>query len=130
MGRLILLAATAFLFLAAPNAAYAEDENASKPATRDAGVHLIIRFQVDEDRLVSFMDIMTNIDELMAEEEGFIDATVYRDNDDQLSFTLVEKWRTRDLHRKHYDAIVASGDWAGILDMLTAEPEMSYNAEL
>lgn len=127
MKKLILLAA---LMLSAPvllGAAHAGEKAADK---KEDSVHLIIRFDVDEARLGDFMEIMTNINVLMATEEGFIDAVVYRNHDDPLSFMLVEKWRTRELHQKHFDAIVESGDWPGILDMLTKDPDMSYNLRL
>ena len=124
----ILLGMLAAIALAITPAAFAEDGASAENMTGDeAPVFLIIRFNVDEVRLPEFLDIMTNINTLMASEEGFVSAMVYRGKDDPLSFTLVEGWRTRDLHREHYDRIVENGDWGNILDMLTAEPDMSYN---
>ncbi len=92
--------------------------------------HLIIRFSVSEENLDAFLDIMTNINSLMASEEGFISAQVYRSNNDPLAFTLIEAWKTQAAHETHFEHINTSGDWAGILAMLTKEPEMSYNTQL
>ena len=98
-------------------------------ATEDA-THLIIRFNVAEDRLDDFLGVMTNINDLMAGEAGFIAATVYRNVDDPLTFTLVEAWETRGHHEEHFQRIDASGDWADIVAMLTRYPAMSYNRTL
>ncbi|WP_428409790.1 putative quinol monooxygenase [Hyphococcus sp.] len=92
--------------------------------------HLIIVFHVAEDRLDDFLPIMTGINEGMASEEGFETAIVYRDADDPLTFTLIEKWESRALHRAHYDRIVESGDWSNILTMLTETPVLRYNDKL
>ncbi len=92
--------------------------------------HLIIVFHVAEDRLDEFLPIMTGINRGMAGEEGFESAVVYRDVDDPLTFTLIEKWESRALHRAHYDRIVASGDWSNILTMLTETPVLRYNDKL
>lgn len=99
------------------------------PATQDA-IQLIIRFNVAEDSLDDFLGIMTDINSLMAGEEGFIDAVVYRNVDDPLAFTLVEAWATRGHHEEHFQRIDASGDWAEIVAMLTSYPAMSYNQTL
>lgn len=124
----ILLGMLAGVAIAMTPAAIAGDgAQAENTAGDENTAFLIIRFNVDEARLPEFLDIMTNINTLMASEEGFVSAMVYRGKDDPLSFTLIEAWRTRDLHREHYDRIVENGDWANILDMLTAEPDMSYN---
>ncbi len=92
--------------------------------------HLITRFQVAEENLDAFLDLMTNINAAMASEEGFIAAEVYRNSDDPLAFTLIEGWETRALHDEHFQRIYASGDWAALVAMLTKYPEMSYNTAL
>ncbi|MEE2690856.1 MAG: antibiotic biosynthesis monooxygenase family protein [Pseudomonadota bacterium] len=102
----------------------------AEAAATDSAAYLIIVFHVAEDRLSDFLPIMTGVNEGMAGEEGFESAVVYRDVDDPLTFTLVEKWTSRELHRAHYDRIVASGDWANILDMLEETPALRYNQSL
>lgn len=99
------------------------------PETEDA-IHLIIRFNVAEDSLDDFLAIMKDINGLLAGEEGFINAVVYRNADDPLAFTLVEAWATRHHHEEHFQRIDASGDWAEIVAMLTNYPAMSYNETL
>lgn len=103
---------------------------AGAASAQTSATHLIIVFHVAEDRLADFLPIMTGINEGMAGEEGFVDAVVYRDSDDPLTFTLIEEWESRALHETHYDKIVESGDWAGILDMLTEAPALRYNDKL
>ena len=92
--------------------------------------HLIIIFLVAEGHLEDFLPIMTGINEGMSGEEGFENAVVYRDADDPLTFTLIERWESRAFHRAHYDRIVESGDWANILAMLTETPVLRYNEKL
>ena len=113
------------LVLASCARSQAEDVSSEGAAT-----HLIIIFHVAGDRLEDFLPIMTGINDGMAGEEGFENAVVYRDADDPLTFTLIEKWESRDLHRAHYDRIVESGDWANILAMLTETPVLRYNDKL
>lgn len=125
MKSVVLAILAAITVMSAPNASQAEEA-----AMAEAPVFLMIRFNVAEPSVPEFLEIMTNINDLMASEEGFMSATVYRDNDDPLSFTLIETWKTRALHREHYDRIVENGDWENILGMLTAEPDMSYNGIL
>ncbi|MEO1243693.1 MAG: antibiotic biosynthesis monooxygenase family protein [Pseudomonadota bacterium] len=120
----------ALIICTAPAIANSDNQHASLESGKNAPTYLMIKFSVSEGRLPDFLSIMTDINTLMASEEGFISAQVYRNADHPLSFTLIEKWQSRTLHKKHYDAIVAAGDWANILAMLSAEPEMSYNAQL
>ncbi len=125
--KLLLVAIGVAFFATACGAQTAGDSAAQPDAT---ATHLIIDFHVAQDRLDDFLPIMAGINEGMAGEEGFISAVVYRNVDDPLNFTLVELWESRALHGAHYDRIVASGDWANILAMLTQEPRMSYNDKL
>lgn len=105
-------------------------ENSTSQDAETALTHLIIQFHVSADKIDDFLPIMTNINEGMASEEGFVEAVVYRDADDPLHFTLVEKWDSRALHEAHYDRIVSSGDWDNILSMLTNTPTLIYNEKL
>lgn len=102
----------------------------SAEAAEGETTHLIIVFHVAEGRLDDFLPIMTGINEGMSGEKGFESAVVYRDEDEPLTFTLIEKWESRALHRAHYDRIVESGDWANILAMLTEKPVLRYNEKL
>ena len=126
--KLLLVAIGVTFFATACGAQTAGDSAAAQPVA--AATHLIIDFHVAQDRLNDFLPIMAGINEGMAGEEGFVSADVYRNVDDPLNFTLVELWESRALHGAHYDRIVASGDWANILAMLTQEPRMSYNDKL
>lgn len=127
MKSMVLAVLAAFAVVSSPAVVAEESAQTKDMTTQESLAYLIIRFDVDETRLPEFLDIMTNINELMASEEGFLSASVYRDADDPLSYTLIEAWATRALHREHFDRIVENGDWENILGMLTAEPEMSYN---
>lgn len=127
MKSMVLAVLAAFAVVSSPAVVAEESAQTKDMTTQESPAYLIIRFDADETRLPEFLDIMTNINELMASEEGFLSASVYRDADDSLSFTLIEAWATRALHREHFDRIVENGDWENILGMLTAEPEMSYN---
>lgn len=117
----LLRAALLLLPLAViPEISTAQEETATM------AIHLLIRFEVKEDRLDDFTPIMQNIERDMASEAGFESATVYRDVDDPRVFTLVEIWSSRKRHEEHFDRIVATGDWANILTMLQKDPVMGY----
>lgn len=105
-------------------------QTASDERIMDGATHLIIRFNVAEDRRDDFLGVMTNLNTSMAGEAGFIDAVVYRNDDNPLIFTLVEGWETRAHHEAHFQRINASGDWADVVAMLTNYPSMSYNETL
>ncbi len=92
----------------------------------NAGVYLIINFDVRPERQAEFEDIMRGVSSAMQSEAGFEEAFVFLDGDVPNKFVLIERWQSKALHREHYDRIVQSGDWAHILSMLKAEPSMSY----
>ncbi|PQA86488.1 putative quinol monooxygenase [Hyphococcus luteus] len=127
MKKTTALAIAVLIALAA--APCGRNEAQAAPAPTDAA-HLIIVFHVSEDRLGDFLPIMTGVNEDMAGEEGFMNAVVYRDADDPLTFTLIEQWESRALHEAHYERIVEAGGWANILAMLTQAPVLRYNDKL
>jgi len=92
----------------------------------DTGVYLIIHFKPQSIHLEAFAEIMVGVEKAMASEPGFQTAQVYQGTQGELEFILIERWRSIALHREHYDRIVASGDWAHILTLLTEEPTMIY----
>lgn len=92
----------------------------------DQSVYLIISFDVQPQWRSEFEEIMQGVKVAMKGEAGFENAKVYLDVDVPDRFVLIERWRTKDLHRDHYDRIVASGDWMHILGMLKTEPTMRY----
>ncbi|MCF6275776.1 MAG: antibiotic biosynthesis monooxygenase [Robiginitomaculum sp.] len=89
-------------------------------------VYLKIEFHVQAERRDDLMAIMATLNQDMRGEEGFIKAYVYLDQDDANHITLIETWQTRALHEQHFQAIVANGSWAQILDMLSRVPSRVY----
>ena len=90
------------------------------------GVYLIINFDVRPEKQAEFEEIMQGVSVSMQSEDGFEEAFVFLDGDNPNRFTLIERWTSRSLHHEHYERIVKSGDWAHILSLLKAEPELSY----
>lgn len=101
-------------------------ENIAAAEQSDQSVYLIIDFDVLPQSRGQFEQLMAGVKNAMSSEEGFEDANVFFDADAPNRFILIERWTTRELHRQHYDRIVASGEWSGILAMLKAAPKMSY----
>ncbi len=96
----------------------------------DTSVYLVIHFKTHSDHQQEFKKIMAGVEKAMTGEAGFQTAQVYRGAEDDREFILVERWQSITLHREHYDRIVASGDWAHILTLLTEEPTMTYTHPL
>lgn len=92
--------------------------------------YLVIQFDVREERLAEFTEIMTGVKSAMKTEEGFEDAYVLKGIDVPHQFILIERWRSKELHLEHFDRIVASGDWKNIRDMLASAPVMQYTRML
>ncbi len=93
----------------------------------EQSVYLTINFDVRPDKQAEFEQIMQSVGNAMKSEAGFEEAFVFLDSDYPNRFVLIERWKTRELHRTHYDHIVASGDWAHILGLLTGEPTLTYS---
>lgn len=127
MGKSALLSVISCLVIVMGASCNAQPAQTESHMEKTSSSHLIIRFNVKADRLNDFLPIMEGVSTDMASETGFIAARVYRNVDDPLSFTLIEEWATREDHQRHFDDINASGAWQGILDMLTTNPDMSYN---
>ncbi|XOV77948.1 MAG: putative quinol monooxygenase [Aestuariibacter sp.] len=115
----LLLWAGLYISICFPGMSLASEE--------DNMTYLKIDFSVQEKHLTEFMGIMRGLNSAMASEKGFVNASVFVDEDDATKITLIEAWTSRKVHMEHYDHIVADGTWAGVLLMLNDEPEMSYN---
>ncbi|MGD8325651.1 MAG: antibiotic biosynthesis monooxygenase [Sphingomonadales bacterium] len=104
----------------------------SKPyGTQDSSIqHLRIEFHVTADAEAEFKAIMSSINTLMANEEGFISAKAFHHKDNDLRFTLIEKWVSYEAHRRHYKKINTNGEWAHLLRMLEREPRLVYMTEV
>lgn len=91
---------------------------------------LQIEFHVKAKAEAEFLIIMSSINSLMKDERGFQEAYVYRHKQNPLHFTLIEKWDSYEAHHEHFIRINENGDWAAILQMLEAEPELVYMKRL
>ena len=98
----------------------------AEEGSNDISVYLVIHFKAHPDRLREFKGIMAGVEEAMTSEPGFQSAKVYRGVETEGEFILVERWQSMALHQEHYNRIVASGDWAHILTLLTEDPAMTY----
>lgn len=87
---------------------------------------LQIEFHVKAEAEAEFLAIMSSINNLMENERGFQGADVYRHKQNPLYFTLIEKWESYEAHHEHFIRITENGDWAAILQMLEAEPQLIY----
>lgn len=97
--------------------------------TQEQRITLLIHFEASDEGLEEFSEIMRGVSEAMQTEPGFVSAVVYNNVDDPNTIVLAEVWETKRDHLKHFDRIVASGDWAHINSLLTSEPEMGYFVE-
>ena len=92
--------------------------------------YLVIQFNVKDERLAEFTDIMLGVKQAMTTEAGFEDAYVLNGLDAPNPFILIERWHSKELHLEHFDRIVASGDWKNIRGMLSSAPVMQYTTML
>lgn len=102
----------------------------SSEAEEAAPQFLQIEFHVKAEAEAEFLIIMSSINSLMKDERGFQAADVYRHMQNPLHFTLIEKWESYEAHHEHFIRINENGDWAAILQMLEAEPELVYMKRL
>ncbi|ARU55685.1 MAG: antibiotic biosynthesis monooxygenase [Pseudomonadales bacterium] len=89
-------------------------------------MNVIITFNVKEDKLASFRQIMDDVKINLPSVEGCDTVTIYNDAEDPKVFTLVETWNSREAHKKHIDGVVASGTWETIAQHLQSDPVSSY----
>ncbi len=89
-------------------------------------MNVIITFDVKNGKVKSFLDIMDDVKENLVKVDGCEGVKIYNDVDDASVFTLVETWKSRELHSSHISKVVESGDWDVIASHLEKDPVSSY----
>jgi quinol monooxygenase YgiN len=89
-------------------------------------VRLIITFNVREERLPAFEQLMQQIKSSLPQVAGCEGVSVYRGKTDRRVFTLVETWESESAHRAHIAKLTDSGDWDVVRTLLTADPVSGY----
>jgi quinol monooxygenase YgiN len=93
-------------------------------------INFLISFQVKEQELDSFKNILGDVKINLPKVEGCQSVAVLAQLDNPLAFTLVETWESRALHGAHVDALVTGGQWDVIAAHLTADPASAYYGEI
>lgn len=93
-------------------------------------IDVVVSFKVEETRVAAFRQLMHSVKTSLPTVSGCLGARIFQGIDDASLFTLVERWESRERHSAHIAQLVASGQWAQILDYLAAEPVATYVAEL
>jgi quinol monooxygenase YgiN len=93
-------------------------------------VNLLINFNVRQDRLTSFTDLMKSVKTALPAVPGCQGVKIYNDVGNPLVFTLVETWDSAEIHGKHVRSLQESGQWASVAAHLSADPVSAYYQEI
>ncbi|WPN58968.1 putative quinol monooxygenase [Pseudomonas sp. P9_31] len=93
-------------------------------------VNLVISFNVKEEKLQSFKDIMNDVKINLPKVDGCQMVKILNYLEDPLAFTLVEVWDSREIHGTHVDQMVSSGQWKVIVEHLSSAPVSGYFSEV
>jgi quinol monooxygenase YgiN len=104
--------------------------NISKYGETKMCIKVIVRFNVKSSKLDDFTQIMENVKLDLPNVEGCHDVKIYKGSANANLFTLVETWKSKQLHQKHIAKLTADGVWRFISEHLSAEPESDYYRQL
>lgn len=93
-------------------------------------VNLIISFNVKEEKLQSFKNIMNDVKINLPKVGGCQTVRILNHLEDPLAFTLVETWESREMHGTHVDQMISSGQWEVIVGHLSGAPVSGYFSEV
>lgn len=93
-------------------------------------VNLIISFNVKEEKLQSFKDIMNDVKINLPKVSGCQTVRILNRLEDPLAFTLVETWDSREMHGAHVEQMISSGQWEVVAGHLSSEPVSGYFSEV
>ena len=93
-------------------------------------VNLVISFNVKEEKLQSFKDLMNDVKINLPKVNGCKTVKVLNHLDHPLEFTMVESWDSRELHGAHVQSLIDNGQWNAIADHLSASPVSGYFNEI
>lgn len=93
-------------------------------------VNLVISFNVKEEKLQSFKDIMNDVKINLPKLDGCQAVRILNHLEDPLAFTLVETWDSREMHGIHVDKMISSGQWGVIVEHLSSAPVSGYFSEV
>lgn len=89
-------------------------------------VHLVINFNVRNEKLLSFKEIMSTVKENLPTVPGCLNIEILQHIENPLQFTLIEQWDSEKTHQRHVEGLVSSGKWNFIIDHLQESPITGY----
>ena len=93
-------------------------------------VNLVINFNVKEENLPAFKDLLGDIKVNLPTVPGCQSVQILSHLEDPLAFTLVEAWDSKEIHGAHVEKLVSSGQWESIAAHLAAAPVSAYYSQL
>lgn len=91
---------------------------------------LIIRFNVKQEKLLSFRNIMDDVKTQLAKIPGCNSVNIFNDTENIAEFVLIEDWDSKEEHAAHVQNLIASGQWQLIAEHLASDPTSSYYKEI
>ncbi|WP_223670536.1 putative quinol monooxygenase [Kangiella shandongensis] len=92
--------------------------------------NVIVHFNVKENKLPDFMEVMESVKNDLPKVEGCISVDIFRNVDNTNRFTLVETWDTVQQHQNNIRKLQEDGSWDFISGLLAKEPESAYFEQL
>jgi quinol monooxygenase YgiN len=93
-------------------------------------VKLIITFQVKEERLEAFLQLLQEVKVALPKVDGCQGIQLFQSSEHKQTITLLESWQSVEKHKSHIEKVISSGDWEKIASHLSDEPVSDYLHEL
>ena len=93
-------------------------------------ITVIVSFETKEDKTSDFSKILENVKIELPKVEGCIGVTIFQSASQSNQFTLVEKWKNKELHQTNLDKLANNGTWDTIASHLSKDPTSDYFIQL
>ena len=93
-------------------------------------VNVIVNLKSDPAKLAEFGDVIESVKTELPKAEGFISVDIYRNQEDESEFTLVEAWESQDHHANYIKSVAESGNWEELMSFLAGEPTRQYYSQV
>jgi len=93
-------------------------------------ITFIITFDVKNEKLSDFANIMSEVKSELPKTKGCIGVTIHNSIDKPSSYTLIEMWESKKCHEKHVKNLVDTGEWDNVSSHLAGDPVGEYYKEI
>ena len=89
-------------------------------------ITFIINFEVKDEKLSNFLNIMRSVKSELPKTEGCMGVDIHNSINNPSNYTLVERWKSKEYHQEHIKNLMNTGAWEHISSNLICDPLSDY----